>query len=103
MDSLVAQSTGKLVAVILICLAAAVWMLAVVTNFRGYRERTFRRALQVGQQARRRGLPTTSWSSEERRIAVLKAAQLVVVWIILLGVTTFAAFAIAALVVKLWR
>jgi hypothetical protein len=102
-ESLAATSTGKLIGVIVICVAAALWMLAVITNFRGYGDRTFRRALEAGARTRRRGLPTTQWSSEEQRVRVLKVTQLVSVWILLLGVTTFAVFAFIALVVKMTR
>ena len=102
-DSLVAQGTGKLVVFIVFCLAAALWMLAVITNFRGYGDRTFRRALESGERFRRPGSPTNGWSGGEERTSVLKVTQIVVVSILLLGVATFAAFAISALVIKLTR
>jgi len=103
MDSLVAQSTGKLVAFALICVALTLWTLAIVTNFRGYRDRNFRRSLAVGDRARRLGVPTTPWSSEEQRTAVLKAVQLVVVWIMVLALTALSAFVVTAVVIKLTR
>jgi hypothetical protein len=48
MESLVADSFGKLVALFLLMVAASLWLLALLVNFRGYGARSLDQRMATG-------------------------------------------------------
>jgi hypothetical protein len=70
-------STGTYVFMLLLAAVLSLWPLAVLTNFRGYRDRHAQRALEASRRPLRWGRPPSSSPSEsDRRFAT--AMQFVV-------------------------
>jgi hypothetical protein len=90
-------STGTDVFLLLFALAWALWPLAILTNFKGYRDRSARRALRTARQIRR--LPPYRWwerdPQSDRRFATF--FQFVVAIGLLLSAIGLAAVALVGL------
>jgi hypothetical protein len=88
-------STGTYVLLLLLAFAWALWPLAILTNVRGYRDRSARRALRTSDQIRR--LPPYRWwqgnPESDRRFATIMQFTVALVFLLVA-----AALAVTALV-----
>ena len=99
MESFVADSFVRLGALFLLMLAASLWLLAMLVNFRGYGARSRDRILKNADRWRRTGLGIEL--SDERREQFMKVVQRIVLSALFLATATVAVLSAVALIIKL--
>jgi hypothetical protein len=98
LSGLTAQSTGKLIVLLVLAVAGSLWMLAVVTNFRGYRDRHSRSSTATA--TRFRWLTGASSTTDDRHMRTMKVTEIVVASILLVAMSALAIVTVVALVQK---